>query len=181
MTVPNISDTPAGSRPTNLPLAVSTKYWSSHPEYFSDFRVLPHVIAALGDNYGELADLIGEILLKQGNWIIPLLKERNIPIISMSGNPASLLAKYSACHLNVAVEREACPLNLAPTSSTTATLAMGDAIACALMTVRKFQAKDFEVAFGPQGQMDAITFSGTALDAEFANGYTPFSVSLQSM
>ena len=83
---------------------------------------------------------------------IPLLKERNIPIISMTGNPASLLAKYSACHLNVAVEREACPLNLAPTSSTTATLALGDAIACALMTVRNFQAKDF-AQFHPGGSL----------------------------
>ncbi len=83
---------------------------------------------------------------------IPLLKEREIPIISMTGNPASLLAKYSDCHLNVAVEREACPLNLAPTSSTTATLAMGDAIACALMTVRNFQAKDF-AQFHPGGSL----------------------------
>lgn len=83
---------------------------------------------------------------------IPFLKERNIPIISMTGNPTSLLAKYSTCHLNVAVEREACPLNLAPTSSTTAVLAMGDAIACALMTVRKFQAKDF-AQFHPGGSL----------------------------
>ena len=83
---------------------------------------------------------------------IPFLKERNIPIISMTGNPISLLAKYSTCHLNVAVEREACPLNLAPTSSTTAALAMGDAIACALMTVRKFQAKDF-AQFHPGGSL----------------------------
>ena len=83
---------------------------------------------------------------------IPFLKERNIPIISMTGNPTSLLAKYSTCHLNVAVEREACPLNLAPTSSTTASLAMGDAIACALMTVRKFQAKDF-AQFHPGGSL----------------------------
>ena len=83
---------------------------------------------------------------------IPFLKERNIPIISMTGNPTSLLAKYSTCHLNVAVEREACPLNLAPTSSTTAALAMGDAIACALMTVRKFQAKDF-AQFHPGGSL----------------------------
>ncbi|MBR5150448.1 MAG: SIS domain-containing protein, partial [Bacteroidaceae bacterium] len=74
---------------------------------------------------------------------IPLLTDRKIPIISMSGNPQSLLAKYSTCHLNVAVSKEACPLNLAPTSSTTATLAMGDAIACALMTVRNFKASDF--------------------------------------
>ena len=83
---------------------------------------------------------------------IPFLKDRNIPIISMTGNPTSLLAKYSTCHLNVAVEREACPLNLAPTSSTTAALAMGDAIACALMTVRKFQAKDF-AQFHPGGSL----------------------------
>lgn len=83
---------------------------------------------------------------------IPLLRERNIPIISMSGNPASLLAKFSDCHLNVSVEKEACPLNLAPTSSTTATLAMGDAIACALMTVRNFQAKDF-AQFHPGGSL----------------------------
>lgn len=83
---------------------------------------------------------------------IPLLTERNIPIISMSGNPASLLAKYSTCHLNVAVSKEACPLNLAPTSSTTATLAMGDAIACALMTVRKFKASDF-AQFHPGGSL----------------------------
>ena len=83
---------------------------------------------------------------------IPLLTERNIPIISMSGNPASLLAKYSTCHLNVSVNKEACPLNLAPTSSTTATLAMGDAIACALMTVRKFKASDF-AQFHPGGSL----------------------------
>lgn len=56
---------------------------------------------------------------------IPLLLERKLPIIGISGNPNSLLAQYSTCHLNVAVKREACPLNLAPTSSTTATLAMG--------------------------------------------------------
>lgn len=83
---------------------------------------------------------------------IPLLTERKIPIISMSGNPSSLLAKYSTCHLNVSVNKEACPLNLAPTSSTTATLAMGDAIACALMTVRKFKASDF-AQFHPGGSL----------------------------
>ena len=83
---------------------------------------------------------------------IPLLTDRKIPIISMSGNPASLLAKYSSCHLNVSVSKEACPLNLAPTSSTTATLAMGDAIACALMTVRKFKASDF-AQFHPGGSL----------------------------
>lgn len=83
---------------------------------------------------------------------IPILLERNVPIIGMSGNPDSLLAKYSTAHLNISVEREACPLNLAPTSSTTATLAMGDALACALMEARHFQASDF-AQFHPGGTL----------------------------
>ncbi len=83
---------------------------------------------------------------------IPMLADRKIPIISMSGNPESLLAKYSDCHLDISVNKEACPLNLAPTSSTTATLAMGDALACALMTVRNFKAKDF-AKFHPGGSL----------------------------
>lgn len=83
---------------------------------------------------------------------IPLLIDRKIPIIGMSGNPESLLAQYSTCHLNIHVEREACPLNLAPTSSTTATLAMGDAIACALMEVRHFKASDFAL-YHPGGSL----------------------------
>lgn len=83
---------------------------------------------------------------------IPLLKERNIPIIGVSGNPESLLGKNSDCHLNIHVEREACPLNLAPTTSTTVTLAMGDAIACALMKVRDFKAEDFAL-FHPGGSL----------------------------
>ncbi len=83
---------------------------------------------------------------------MPLLLERKIPIIGMSGKPDSLLAQYSTCHLNVAVKREACPLNLAPTSSTTAMLAMGDAIACALMEVRHFKASDF-AQFHPGGSL----------------------------
>lgn len=83
---------------------------------------------------------------------IPLLIDRHIPIIGMSGNPNSLLGQYSTCHLNIHVEKEACPLNLAPTSSTTATLAMGDAIACALMEVRHFKASDFAL-FHPGGSL----------------------------
>lgn len=55
------------------------EYWSNHPEYFNDFRVRPYVVGALGDSYGELADMIGEILLKQGSGIIPLLKENFDP------------------------------------------------------------------------------------------------------
>lgn len=83
---------------------------------------------------------------------IPLLLERNIPIISMTGNSSSLLAQYSTCHLNISVKREACPLNLAPTSSTTASIAMGDALACALMKVRQFKASDF-AQFHPGGSL----------------------------
>lgn len=83
---------------------------------------------------------------------IPMLLHMNVPIIGMSGNPKSLLAKYSTCHINVSVKKEACPLNLAPTSSTTATLAMGDALAVALMEVRNFQPKDF-AQFHPGGEL----------------------------
>lgn len=83
---------------------------------------------------------------------IPLLLERNIPIIAITGNPESLLAQYATCHLNVKVKREACPLNLAPTSSTTATLVMGDALACALMEERHFKATDF-AQFHPGGSL----------------------------
>ena len=73
---------------------------------------------------------------------IPLLIERNVPIIGVSGNPESLLAQYSVCHLNIAVDHEADPLNLAPTSSTTTTMAMGDALACALVHLRNFKPSD---------------------------------------
>ncbi len=83
---------------------------------------------------------------------IPMLLHMEVPIIGMSGNPKSLLAKYSTCHLNVSVKKEACPLNLAPTSSTTATLAMGDAMAVALMQVRNFQPRDF-AQFHPGGEL----------------------------
>ncbi len=74
---------------------------------------------------------------------LPLIQSKQIPIIGMSGNDSSLLAKYSAVHLNISVEREADPLNLIPTASTTATLAMGDALACALIEVTHFQPTDF--------------------------------------
>ncbi|MBQ6768926.1 MAG: KpsF/GutQ family sugar-phosphate isomerase [Prevotella sp.] len=83
---------------------------------------------------------------------IPLVLHMQIPIIGMSGNPQSLLAKYATCHINVSVEKEACPLNLAPTSSTTATLAMGDALAVALIEKRNFQPQDF-AQFHPGGEL----------------------------
>ncbi len=83
---------------------------------------------------------------------VPSLKERNVPLVGMSGNPNSLLAKNSTFHINIKVEEEACPLNLAPTSSTTATLAMGDALACALMEARNFKERDF-ARFHPGGTL----------------------------
>ncbi len=83
---------------------------------------------------------------------IPMVLHMQIPIIGISGNPQSLLAKYSTYHLNVSVKKEACPLNLAPTSSTTAMLAMGDALAVALMERRKFRPQDF-AQFHPGGEL----------------------------
>lgn len=83
---------------------------------------------------------------------IPMLLHKHIPIIGMSGNPNSLLAKYSTAHINVIIEKEACPLNLAPTSSTTAALAMGDALAIVLMEIRDFKPNDF-ARFHPGGEL----------------------------
>ncbi|MDD7317882.1 MAG: KpsF/GutQ family sugar-phosphate isomerase [Prevotella sp.] len=83
---------------------------------------------------------------------IPMVLHMQIPIIGISGNEHSLLAKYSTVHIRVKVEKEACPLNLAPTSSTTATLVMGDALAVALMEVRGFKPTDF-ANFHPGGEL----------------------------
>lgn len=75
--------------------------------------------------------------------ILPLIKRLNAPLIAMTGNPQSRLAKESDYHLDISVEKEACPLGLAPTSSTTATLVMGDALAIALLESRGFTEDDF--------------------------------------
>ncbi len=103
--------------------------------YHGDLGVMAHgdVVLAIS-NSGQTDELLR---------FIPMVLHNDIPIIGMSGNPQSLLAKYSTCHLNVGVEKEACPLNLAPTSSTTAALAMGDALAIALMQRRDFRPQDF--------------------------------------
>jgi arabinose-5-phosphate isomerase len=96
---------------------------------------------------------------------IPMVLHMHIPIIGMSGNPQSLLAKYSTIHLNVGVEKEACPMNLAPTSSTMAQLAMGDALAIALMEKRNFQPRDF-AQFHPGGELGKRLLT-TAQDVMF--------------
>ncbi|EEX95242.1 arabinose 5-phosphate isomerase [Vibrio orientalis CIP 102891 = ATCC 33934] len=83
----------------------------------------------------------GEILA-----LFPVLKRLNIKIISMTGKPNSNMAKLSDIHLQITVPKEACPIQLAPTSSTTATLVMGDALAMALMQARGFTSEDFALS-----------------------------------
>ncbi len=88
-------------------------------------------------NSGETPELLA---------ILPIIKRLGVPLIAMTGRPASTLAREAAVHLDVSVEKEACPLGLAPTASTTATLAMGDALAVALLETRGFTAEDFALS-----------------------------------
>ena len=75
--------------------------------------------------------------------ILPIIKRLDVPLIAMTGNPQSPLARAATVNINVGVEKEACPLDLAPTASTTAALAMGDALAISLLEVRGFTSDDF--------------------------------------
>lgn len=84
--------------------------------------------------------------------LVPVVKRRNIPLIVMSGKKNSTLAKQADVFLDISVEKEACPLQLAPMSSTTATLVMGDAVAAALMKARNFKPDDFAL-FHPGGSL----------------------------
>lgn len=84
--------------------------------------------------------------------ILPLLKRLGVSIIAMTGKPASTLASHADVHINIAVHSEACPLGLAPTSSTTAALVMGDALAVSLLEARGFTAEDFARSH-PAGQL----------------------------
>lgn len=85
-------------------------------------------------NSGETSELTA---------IVPIIKRTGAKLISITGNPNSSLAELADAHINVSVEKEACPLNLAPTASTTAALAMGDALAVALLDARGFKPEDF--------------------------------------
>ena len=78
--------------------------------------------------------------------ILPAVKRLGARVIAMTGKPASRLARLADVHLNIAVDKEACPLNLAPTTSTTVTLAMGDALAVALLDARGFREQDFALS-----------------------------------
>ena len=91
------------------------------------------VVLALS-NSGETGEII---------TILPIIKRLGVPLISMTGNPKSTLSREADVNIDVAVDKEACPLGLAPTASTTAALAMGDALAVALLEVRGFTELDF--------------------------------------
>ncbi len=91
------------------------------------------VVVAMS-NSGETDELL---------TLVPLIKRLGVPLIGMTGNPDSSLAREATVHLDVSVTKEACPLGLAPTASTTALLAMGDALAIALLQARGFGADDF--------------------------------------
>jgi arabinose-5-phosphate isomerase len=84
--------------------------------------------------------------------ILPLIKRLDVPLIALTGNPTSTLARSATVHIDVSVEQEACPLGLAPTASTTAALAMGDALAISLLQARGFTAADFARAH-PGGKL----------------------------
>ncbi len=99
--------------------------------------ITPEDVVLALSNSGETSELL---------TILPLLKRLGTPLIAMTGSPRSTLARESEVHLDVSVEKEACPLGLAPTSSTTAALVMGDALAVALLEARGFTAEDFALS-----------------------------------
>ena len=96
--------------------------------------ITPRDVVIALSNSGETDEIL---------TIVPLIKRIGVALISMTGNPNSTLARESDVHIDISVEKEACPLGLAPTASTTATLAMGDALAVALLEARGFTADDF--------------------------------------
>jgi arabinose-5-phosphate isomerase len=126
--------------------STGTPSFFMHPveAFHGDLGVVKKEDIFIGISYsGETEELLK---------LIPFIKANKIKFIGISGNPKSTLALNSDFHLNVKVYKEACPLELAPTSSTTATLAMGDALAVALMKARDFQPKDF-AQFHPGGSL----------------------------
>lgn len=117
-----------------------------------------HTAEAIHGDLGKVtAEDVVIILSNSGSTaemkqLLPILKKIGAPIISLTGNLKSVLAKYSDVVLDVSVKKEACPLNLAPTASTTATLAMADALAVCLLERKDFKEKDFAF-FHPGGAL----------------------------
>lgn len=111
--------------------------------------------------HGDLGMIIrGDVVIAISNSgeteevlrILPIVKRIGAELVAMTGRPGSTLARSGDIHLNIAIKEEACPLGLAPTASTTATLAMGDALAVALLVERGFKAEDFAL-FHPGGAL----------------------------
>ncbi len=117
-----------------------------------------HPAEGIHGDLGMLAKRDGVIAISNSGGtgevcrILPVIKRMGLPLIAMSGNPKSTLAIAGDVHLDISVAEEACPLGLAPTASTTATLAMGDALAVALLEERGFKAEDFAL-FHPGGAL----------------------------
>lgn len=129
-----------GSKLAATLASTGTPAFFVHPGEAShgDLGMITHQDVVIGlSNSGET----GEILT-----ILPLIKRLGIPLVSITGRPNSSLASAASVNLDVSVAEEACPLNLAPTASTTASLAMGDALAVALLQARGFTAEDFALA-----------------------------------
>ncbi len=99
--------------------------------------ITAHDLVIALSNSGETSEI---------TLLLPLLKRLGIPLIALTGKPSSTLARSADIHLDVSVAREACPLGLAPTSSTTASLAMGDALAIAVLEARGFTEEDFALS-----------------------------------
>ncbi len=120
-----------------------------------------HPVEALHGDLGMI--MPGDVIIaisfsgqtEEINKILPSLERRKLTIISMTGNAHSKLAQMSDIHITVHIEREACPYNLAPTASTTATLAVGDALAICLMNIKHFEKRDF-AQFHPGGSLGKL-------------------------
>ncbi|GAB6067040.1 KpsF/GutQ family sugar-phosphate isomerase [Methylothermus subterraneus] len=129
--------------------------------------ITAHDVVLALSNSGETAELI---------TIIPLIKRLGVPLIAMTGRPDSTLAQQATVHIDVSVRQEACPLGLAPTASTTAALAMGDALAVALLSARGFTRDDFARSH-PAGSLgrrlllkiDDVMHTGTDIPAVYEN------------
>ncbi|HEX5514679.1 MAG TPA: KpsF/GutQ family sugar-phosphate isomerase [Gammaproteobacteria bacterium] len=126
-----------GSKIAATLASTGTPAFSMHPGEASHGdlgMITPQDVVLALSNSGETSEIV---------TILPLIKRLDVPLIALTGNPRSTLAQAASAHIDVSVAQEACPLGLAPTASTTAALAMGDALAVALLEARGFTADDF--------------------------------------